>query len=373
MTALTRSSYKLGRRVAATLLLATGALISAPMLCAQGFGGYDFASTSDRAIPFDYDSSGYLDHFVFYRPGSGIVYIEGKDNGAYTPVFTSSDGIGGYDLKSAADRLLAFDYTGNGHADHLVCYRPGTGIVFILANDHGNFYPVFTSANGIGGYDLMSSSDQIIAFDYNGAGYYDHLVLYRPGSGLFSVLQNNNGTFSEQVTSTAGVGGYDLSSPNDRLVAYDYYGIGTADHLLAYRPGTGIAFVLENTNGTGNFNAVMTSSTGIGGYDLKSTADRIIAYDYEDTGNLNYLLAYRPGTGTAWIVGSAYFSFSPSFQSSTGIGGYDLLSTADRVFAFDYTDTGKQADLGLYRPGSGIFWVEGNMNGVFPLLAHKAD
>jgi len=36
---------------------------------------------------------------------------------------------------------------------------------------------------------------------------------------------------------------------------------------------------------------------------------------------------------------------------SHGIAGYDLLSTADRGFAFDYDHTGKLDDLVLCRPG----------------------
>jgi hypothetical protein len=35
-------------------------------------------------------------------------------------------GIGGYDLKSPADRAFAFDYDSSGKLDHLALYRPGT-------------------------------------------------------------------------------------------------------------------------------------------------------------------------------------------------------------------------------------------------------
>jgi len=37
--------------------------------------------------------------------------------------------------------------------------------------------------NGIGGYDLQSSTDIIIAFDQRHKGRSDHLPLYRPGTG----------------------------------------------------------------------------------------------------------------------------------------------------------------------------------------------
>jgi hypothetical protein len=41
------------------------------------------------------------------------------------------------------DRVFAFDYDGSGLQDHLALYRPGTGIFWILQNDHGVFSPVY--------------------------------------------------------------------------------------------------------------------------------------------------------------------------------------------------------------------------------------
>ena len=53
----------------------------------------------------------------------------------FTPVYHQGDpgsGIGGYDLRSPADRVFAFDYDGSGKLDHLALYRPGTGTIWIL-------------------------------------------------------------------------------------------------------------------------------------------------------------------------------------------------------------------------------------------------
>ncbi len=340
----------------------------APTAMAQfnGIDGYDLKSPADLAFAFDYQGTGHLDHIVLYRPGTGTIFIEEKQNGAYEPVFTSFNGIGGYDLAVSSDRIIAFDYAGNGHADHLLCYRPGQGVVWILANKNGQFYPVYASTSGIGGFDLKSSADQIIAFDYDGSGRYDHLVLYRPGTGVAFIVKNTAGVFTDLVEARNGLGGYDLLSPNDRLIAFDYYGVGTADHLVAYRPGTGTIFVLENFNGTGTFTDVQSSFSGIGGYDLKVNSDQLVAYDYSGTGNQDHLLAYRPGSGVGFIIQSAYFAYSPAFASFGGIGSYDLKSSSDRVFPFDYNSSGTLTTLALYRPGTGTFFVEANEgNGVF--------
>lgn len=42
---------------------------------AQGLAGYDIMSIRDRALAFDFDASGKLDHLVFYRPGAGIARL----------------------------------------------------------------------------------------------------------------------------------------------------------------------------------------------------------------------------------------------------------------------------------------------------------
>lgn len=107
-----------------------------------------------------------------YRPGTGTIWILENINhsGTWSPVYAQGDpgsGIGGFDLKSTADRVLAFDWNHSGKQDHLVLYRPGTGIVFVVQRGSGNtFAPVFASVGGIGGYDLLSPNDRIEAFDY---------------------------------------------------------------------------------------------------------------------------------------------------------------------------------------------------------------
>jgi hypothetical protein len=155
-----------------------------------------------QAFAFDYDGSGKLDHLVLYCPGYQRILICKKKpeqecsslmDFGLVQVYLSGDGIGGYDLKSPADRAFAFDYDGSGKLDHLVFYRPGKGSCFILKKkDDGKFEALYRQSdpgNGIGGYDLKSPADRAFAFDYDGSGKLDHLVLYRPGSGNLVVLK----------------------------------------------------------------------------------------------------------------------------------------------------------------------------------------
>jgi hypothetical protein len=80
---------------------------------------YDLKRPGSQALAFDYDHSGKLDHLVFYRPGAGTIAILKNLEGAFVPVYEGR-GIGGYDLKSASDRVLAFDYEHSGRSDHLL-------------------------------------------------------------------------------------------------------------------------------------------------------------------------------------------------------------------------------------------------------------
>ncbi len=160
-------------------------------------GGYDLKSTADRVFAFDYDGSGKLDHLVLYRPGAGVIYILKKTGGQFSAVYASGNGIGGYDLKITSDQAFAFDYDHSGKLDHLVFYRPSSGVIYILKNTGGNFSTVPPSGgNGIGGYDLKSTADRVFAFDYDGSGKPDNLVLYRPGAGIIYMLKNSKGQFS---------------------------------------------------------------------------------------------------------------------------------------------------------------------------------
>jgi hypothetical protein len=120
------------------------------------------------------------------------------------------------------------------------------------------------------------------------------------------ILKNNGGTFSavyHQGDPGNGIGGYDLKSGFDQAMAFDYAGSGKQDHIALYRPGTGTIWILKNNGGV--FSPVYNQGDpgrGIGGYDLKSTADMAFGFDYESSGKTNYLSLYRPKTGTIWIL-----------------------------------------------------------------------
>jgi hypothetical protein len=325
-----------------------------------GIGEYDLADGRDQVVPFDYDHSGKLDHLLVYRPGTGIVHIVKQNRDGYASIMRSTTGIGGYDLLGATDRIVPFDYNHSGKLDHLVLYRPGSRTVFVLRHDAGNtFTPVYSSTTaGIGTYTLEDPRDQMLAYDYDRSGKPDHLLVYRPQTGLVSILKHGAGnSFSKVFASTTGIGGYDLLGATDRIVAFDYDHSGKLDHLVLYRPGSRTVFVLRHDAGN-TFTPVFSSTTGIGGYDLAETRDQLVTYDYDYSGRLDHLVLYRPGAGIVHILKhDAGNSFSPVFSSTTGIGGYDLRGANDRIVAFDGRNGDSKNLLFLHRPGSRIAWT----------------
>ncbi|EPQ57643.1 hypothetical protein GLOTRDRAFT_137907 [Gloeophyllum trabeum ATCC 11539] len=337
----------------------------------NGIGGYNLKNPVDLSFAFDYNSTGKLDHIVLYRPGTGTIWILHNWRGKFTPVYQEGEpgnGIGGFNLKNPADRIFPFDYDHSGRADHLVCYRPGTGTCWILKNHRGKWSPVYHEGepgNGIGGYNLMNPIDQGFAFDYNGSGKLDHLVWYRPGTGTVWILKNERGNFSpvyQMGEPGVGIGGYNLANPIDKGFAFDYDGSGKLDHLVWYRAGTGTIWILKNNRG--KFFPVYQMGEpgiGIGGYNLANPIDKVIAFDWDGSGKLDELVLWRAGTGTIWILqrqgGNNWVPVYHQGEPGLGIGGYDLRSPADLVFAFDYRQRRTPNHLCLYRPGTGTFWI----------------
>jgi hypothetical protein len=295
--------------------------------------------------------------------GRCAFYFQPRPSDLFEVVFQQK-GLNGYDFASSADRVVSLDYNGDKKQD-LFIYRPGQGIAWVLQSNGNGTFTTVQATRGIAGFDLANGADRAVAFDFNGDGK-DDLFIYRPGQGIAYVLQSNgNGTFTA-VQMTHGIAGYDLANLADRAVALDFNGDGK-DDLFLYRPGAGSQAWLLQSNGNGTFTTVQ-STRGISGYDLANPADRAVALDFNGDGK-DDLFLYRPGAGSqAWLLQSNGNGTFTTVQSTQGIAGYDLASGADRAVAFDYDGDGR-GDLFLYRPGAGgTTWVlRSNGNGTFEI------
>ena len=144
-----------------------------------------------RAIPFDYTSSGLLDHVLYCHAGTSSVRILENKLGILAPVSSPENQSVELDVHRPVEYVFPYDYDGKGKADHLVYYWPGTGSIAIFRNDCGTLTVVYENTVdelGIGGYDLRSGRDRIFPFAYF-SGKENQLCLYRPGTGTFWILR----------------------------------------------------------------------------------------------------------------------------------------------------------------------------------------
>lgn len=86
------------------------------------------------------------------------------------------------------------------------------------------------------------------------------------------------------------------------------------------------------------------NTSGIGGCNLSASQDLIVAYDFEHSRKKDYLICYRPGAAkVVWIIKhTSSNTFIPVFQSTNGIGGFNLDQPQERIFTFDYDHSGKE-------------------------------
>jgi DNA-binding winged helix-turn-helix (wHTH) protein len=223
---------------------------------------------------------------------------------------------------------------------------------------------------GIGGYDLKSPGDQALAFDYDHSGKQDHLVLYRPGAGNIWIVANTGGSFAP-VYAGYGIGGCDLKSVRDRVFAFDYDHSGKLDYLVIYQAETGRFWIVKN-NGRGIFVPVYAnldgdSIAGNGARAQQFATGQAFAFDYDHSGKLDYLAILQPGTETLSILKNASGAFTSVYTSiipGIGSGAHDQ-SAASQAFAFDYDHSGKLDHLVLYWPGTGTLSILKNSGGTF--------
>jgi len=312
-----------------------------------------------RVVAIDYTGSGRHDHLLVYLPGSGqtpdifrsvggnlqpIAVASGRDN--------QQGGLGGFSLNDSRDRVFAFDYTGKGRRDHLVCYRPGEGTLWVLRRAGTGYESVYRSDPkvGVGGFKLSHNEDRVLAYNQRGIGYPDNLVCYRPGSGALTTLRVRDGVFVPHLSTESGIGDVSLRSAADRVITFDYAGDGTGDALVCYRPGEGLVSI-----GDGNLNVIPLFGEpgyGIGGYDFRSTADRLMAFDLTGTGHKDHLLCYRPGEGAVTILARRGAVFDWAYHTvkpGQGIGSYPLDSSLDRLTSIDADSSGAMNDLVVHR------------------------
>jgi hypothetical protein len=352
----------------------------------QGIGTFDLTSSADRMFAFDLEGTGKLDDLVCYRPGGGICFVlqnsataPGDFSVAYSSPLKNEQpqGIGGYTLDSQYDRGFAFDYDGSGKPDDLAFYRPGSGTFWVLENNHttpASFslpYPP-PPPEGIGGYPLTSTADQVFAFDYEGNGNLDDLVLFRAGQGTIWILQNtgvappNPPAFKIAFQETgnppfsAGIAGFDLFGTVDQGTTIDFSGTGRMDYLLFYRPGTGALNILKNNRTSpGSFDTTPYQAGVNSVTQVQTNLNNIIALN-------NYLFTNcaSPETWNAYLRLTGNKDNSTNWPTSTGLsilsGAFAAVAAAiGTITGIAGVVAGGVAFIACFVPGMISDWIDG--------------
>jgi hypothetical protein len=338
-------------------------------------------------------------HFRVLFALSALVFAAGCKKQATSSVELSSKAKAtitavnpNWKLSTSTSRLVAFDCTNTGNncilnydigtdqlsvtqiigntSTNLWTSPVGTGITFDNHEVfHINTWAATDNYNEVGGVHM-------IALDYNKTGHMDHILVYVPGQSIAILMTNGAFGLWRRVTpgllgATGGIGGYDLRSTLDKIIAYDL-GSGFRNVLLAYRPGSGTFWAIQNQptpTAPYNWVGVVKSSGGVGGFDLHGTTDQLVAEDF-NPGSMN-LIAFRPGPGLGYVWHMSHaansVSWVPGFTSHSGLFNFSGQQTGDRVVAVNMSGStvvnANNEEL-WYRPGTNSAAVLDAISGV---------
>ncbi|MFC8798998.1 trypsin-like serine protease [Promicromonospora sp. NPDC057138] len=344
---------------------------NAPALSAQfgweyrsttaGIGGYDLSSAADKVVAFDYEHSGRADHLLMYRPGSKVLQVVRRNvDGTYARVFQSTTGLGDWVLDNPVDKIIAFDLEGSGKPDDLLVYRVGVGSAEVPN------YAVFSrdaagqfvrKHEGAWGQVRNNPEAQVVAIDHDGTGRMDDLLQYDPSSGGTAAVVNPR-TWGYALPHATSLGGWTFGA-GDRVVPFDREHDGKTDDLFVYRPGTASKYAVLGRNASGAYVTVDAATWT----SLENAADQVVAMDYDHDGLDDDLVAYRPVSGdfgrvSAITWDAATDTYTPlTGPRDGGLGGFDLANAADRLVPFEGPGTGSRTLVLGYRPGAKSAWA----------------
>ena len=332
-------------------------------------GAFDLGHSNDLAIGFDYNSSGY-ENLMFYRAGNQFVYSNFIDdiadwypkcaylniaqgNGTYITKNISYYGLGGYDLSSKSDKILALDCDGNG-VDELFCYRPGKQAAYLLKlnTSTSTFEDVIASSNGVGGFNFGDGDDKAISLDYNGDKV-EELLCYRPGSKCIFIMKFDNASkvFNTVKEYRNGIGSFNLDQVQDKIIAL-YYNNDSYEDIMCYRPGKGVVYIMTS-NGDGTFNLVLASTTGLRYFNFGSELDRAVVMNYNND-QYDDIICYRPGSQVIHLLkGNGTTTYEPVYMSTNGTADFDLMCEDDKIVSLNLNRK-RSNRIVLYRPGHGV-------------------
>lgn len=245
----------------------------------------------------DYDNDGDLDLYVVNLGQSNVLY-QNNGNGSFNDVAN----IAGVDDSGDGVGCAWADFDNDGYIDIFVSNRPGQNRLY-LNNRDGTFTDITSSA---GVSDPIGNGESVAWADYNNDGFVDIYVLnYLQSNRLYS--NNKDSTFHE-VTDSAGVG---HTGRGEGVAWADFDNDGDCDIFVANYNGSNVLYL---NNGDGMFEDI-TNSAGVGGY---TNSFGVAWGDYDNDGDLDLYIAQN---GTNTLYANKSDGTFENMTSIAGVGG----------------------------------------------------
>jgi cell wall-associated NlpC family hydrolase len=231
-----------------------------------------------------------------------------------------------YNPEKVQNRVVSGDFDGNGKDEIAAFYDYGSARTQIhrYYEQNGTFVAPSSWDSGIGNFNASSIDNKVVSGDFNGDGKDEILTLYDYGDRTATIFQfslNSNGTFSDKtVLKTTNF----IASSVRAMVAGDFNGDGIDEVLVFLDYGnryTGLFELKMNSNGVLAEKYVWESTT----YDSNRIVGKTVAGDFNGDKKDEVAMFYDYGDGSTkiWtlsnnnnIYSGAEAWYAPQFDSS---------------------------------------------------------
>lgn len=287
--------------------------------------------TNCRQSGYDKTNDGKADP-TYFRPSTGIWNVLNSDGGTSALTF----GLNG-------DIITPGDYTGDGQTD-VSTYRTSANTWFYSTSQTAPQTNVTYVPWGVAG-------DIPVPADYDRDGKTD-VAVWRPSDGTYYIFRSSNSTAMFQKWGTTG----------DTPITGDYDGDLAADFALLRPNGANYNWMILNSNFAYGFQFGCPTATPFCGSPISFglTSDRPVSGDFD--GDLRTDIAvWRPSDGNWYYFRSGSATTGNTPGATIGIAPFGLAG--DIPQPADY-DGDKKSDLAVFRPSTGIWWINRSSDSV---------
>ena len=298
-----------------------------------------------------------------YRGSNGLVLLDHNADG----ICCQGDIVGS--MGQSGDIALSGDWNGTGKKN-IGLYRPGAGLFLLDLDGNGSFDAGVDRALSVN----WQFSDVPVVGDWTGSGV-DRAGVFRASTGTWLLDVNGDGTFTGRAY---------LGQIGD-IPLVGKWGGGAQSRVGVYRPaarnGQPGNFFLIDSNGDGQYTSADQPLFFLG-----QSGDIPVVGDWNGNGRTK-VGVFRPGSGLFLLDQNGNFAwdgagadrvqfFQPYLSGTSSVDNWhvgDLPITGDWAPSYGPTASASAAGFstagstrtGIYRPGTGTFFLDTTGDGTF--------